>query len=121
MECPKCHSQIDDNQTVCPVCKKVLLLECPNCHALGTTPICEECGYTILTKCSKCSKIIPTDSKTCPKCGFATSISLANNECETDDFASLIVEFGALYFNSPTLNFCSIILKSTVFDFNSVS
>ena len=96
MECPKCHSQIDDNQTVCPVCKKVLLLECPNCHALGTTPICEECGYTILTKCSKCSKIIPTDSKTCPKCGFATSISLANNECETDDFASLIVEFGAL-------------------------
>ena len=96
MECPKCHSQIDDNQTVCPVCKKVLLLECPNCHALGTTPICEECGYTILTKCSKCSKIIPTDSKTCPKCGFTTSISLANNECEIDDFASLIVEFGAL-------------------------
>ena len=30
---------------------------CPNCHSLGESPICQKCGYTILVKCSKCSKV----------------------------------------------------------------
>ena len=93
MECPKCHRIIDDNQTVCPFCHKVILLECPNCHELGESAICENCGFTILTKCSKCSKINPVTAEKCSKCGFPVNTSLAYQECESDEFAAIIVKF----------------------------
>lgn len=96
MECPKCHSHINENQTVCPVCHKVLLLECPNCHELGDSAICEQCGYTILIKCSKCSKINHAKDINCKKCGFPLNTSLAYQECESDEFASATITFGNL-------------------------
>ncbi len=95
MQCPKCHTTVKDNQAVCPKCHKVLLLECPNCHTLGEESVCTKCGYTILIKCSKCGKTVPTARETC-KCGFPTSTSLAYQECESDDFASIIINFGSL-------------------------
>ena len=96
MECPKCHSKIADNQAVCPVCKKVVLLECPNCLALGESAVCEKCGYNILVKCAKCSKIMPFEKGACTKCGFSLKTSLAYQECETDEFAAILVRFGNL-------------------------
>lgn len=96
MECPKCHKVIAENLTVCPECNKVIALRCPNCGSLGETPICQKCGYTILVKCSKCSKISPVDNINCSKCGFSLVTSLAYQECESDEFASIIVKFGAL-------------------------
>lgn len=96
MECPKCHTKLDDNQTVCPRCHKVLLLECPNCKNLSESAVCEKCGYTIVVKCSKCGKINPVTKEKCSKCGFPVKTSLAYQECESDDFASIIVKFGAL-------------------------
>lgn len=95
MECPKCHRNISDNTTVCPYCHKVLTLVCPNCRTLGQSPVCEHCGFIILEKCSKCGRIISTTSKKC-KCGFPTATSVAYQECETDEFASLSIKFGAL-------------------------
>ena len=96
MECPKCHTKLNDNQAVCPKCHKVLFLECPNCHSLSETPVCEKCGYTIVVKCSKCGKINPVTKEKCSKCGFPVNTSLAYQECETDDFASIAVKFGSL-------------------------
>ena len=96
VECPKCHTILDDNQKVCPKCNKVLLLECPNCHNLGDSAICSKCGYTILVKCSKCSKINAFEKKVCSKCKFPLNTSLAYQECETDEFASVIVKFNSL-------------------------
>ncbi len=95
MECPKCHRAIADNSTVCPHCHKVLALECPNCHSLNQTPLCEKCGYIILTKCSKCGKTVSTAQEKC-KCGFPTGSSIAYQECETDEFASMSIKFSAL-------------------------
>ncbi|MBO5739414.1 zinc ribbon domain-containing protein [bacterium] len=95
MQCPKCHTKVSETQAICPKCKKVLLLDCPNCHTLGKDSICQECGYTILTKCSKCGKRVPTFQKTC-KCGFPTQTSLAHQECEIDEFASIIIKFDSL-------------------------
>ena len=82
MECPKCKAIIKDDATVCPYCHKVLMLECPNCHALGESAVCQSCGYSILVKCSKCSKINSTNALKCSKCGFSTIASLVNQECE---------------------------------------
>ena len=96
MQCPKCHKNIDDNSTVCPNCNKVLLLECPNCHSLGDSSVCQTCGYTILVKCSKCSRINPLSIEKCPKCKFPTATSLAYQECESDEFASLVISFNSL-------------------------
>lgn len=95
MKCPKCHKTISDNMTVCPYCHKVLALECPNCHSLGETSVCEKCGYIILTKCSKCGKTVSTSAKKC-KCGFPVRTSVAYQECETDEFASVIIQFSSL-------------------------
>ncbi len=96
MECPKCHINVDDNQTVCPKCHKVLLLECPNCHTLGESAVCSTCGYTILVKCSKCSKLVPVEKEVCPKCGFPTATSVAYQECESDEIASVVIKFETL-------------------------
>ena len=96
VECPKCHSHVNDNQAVCPVCHKVLLLECPNCHELGDTAVCEKCGYTILVKCSKCSRINHIKDGNCKKCGFPINTSLGYQECESDEFASATITFGNL-------------------------
>ena len=96
MNCPNCNTHLEENQAICPSCHKVLLLECPNCHTLGESPICENCGYTILVKCSKCKKTELTSKEDCPKCGFSTAVSLGNIECESDEYASIIIEFKAL-------------------------
>lgn len=96
MECPKCHTKIDDKTTVCPVCHKVLLLECPNCHSLEDTPVCTNCGYKILIKCSKCGRINPAINDLCTKCGFPTKSSLAIQDCESDEFACVIIKFSNL-------------------------
>ncbi len=95
MECPKCHKNISDDATSCPHCHKVLTLVCPNCHTLGHSSVCEKCGYIILEKCSKCGKMISTSSENC-KCGFPTSTSVAYQECESDEFVSISIKFGAL-------------------------
>lgn len=95
MECPKCHRSIADNATTCPHCHKVLTLVCPNCRTLGQNPVCEKCGYIILEKCAKCGRMVSTTSKKC-KCGFPVSSTVACQECETDEFASVTIKFGAL-------------------------
>ncbi len=96
MECPKCHTKVKDGVTVCPRCRKVLALKCQNCGTIGESPVCEKCGYTILVKCSKCSKISPVDKEVCPKCKFPLKTSLAYQECESDEFASIVIKFGSL-------------------------
>ena len=95
MECPKCHKIISDNATACPHCHKVLTLICPNCHSLSKSSVCEKCGYIILEKCAKCGRLVPANSETC-KCGLSVKRSIACNECETDEFASITVNFPSL-------------------------
>ena len=95
MECPKCHRIISDNTNICPYCHKVLSLVCPNCHNISLNAVCTKCGYIILEKCHKCGKLVPTTKKSC-KCGFEVSKSIAYNECELDEFATLIINFGIL-------------------------
>ena len=95
MECPKCHKDIEENATVCPHCHKVLSLVCPNCHTLSKSAVCKKCGYIILIKCSKCGRMVPTTQKAC-RCGFDTASSIAYSECESDEFASIIIKFAGL-------------------------
>lgn len=95
MKCPKCKKEIPNNILECPFCKKVISLKCPNCNNLSQTSKCKKCGYIILTKCSKCGKTISTNQEKC-KCGFPIKSSIALQECETDEFASLVIKFSAL-------------------------
>ena len=93
MECPKCGLEIDDKAMVCPNCKKVLKLACPICKTINSTNTCKNCGYVIITKCHNCGKINQTYSKKCKKCGFDTEKSVILNESNTDNFATLTIEF----------------------------
>ncbi len=95
MECNKCHKLVPENATVCPHCKKVLALECPNCHSVQHSPVCDSCGYIILEKCTKCGKLVPTTNVKC-KCGYPVKSSIAYNECENDEFAAMTIRFAAL-------------------------
>ena len=95
MKCPKCNKTIRENETICPHCKKVLVLECPNCHSHSQNAICDTCGYVILTKCIKCSRTISTQKESC-RCGYPTVMSLVQNECESDEFASIVLNFASL-------------------------
>lgn len=95
MECPKCHKIISDHSTTCPHCHKVISLVCPNCHSISRNSVCQKCGYIILEKCAKCGRLTPTANKAC-KCGLSTQSSIACNECETDEFASITIKIGAL-------------------------
>lgn len=95
MECPKCHKIISDNATTCPHCHKVLTLICPNCHSLSKSSQCENCGYLILEKCAKCGRLVSTNTESC-KCGLEVNKSVACNQCETDEFASVTVNFSSL-------------------------
>ena len=95
MKCPKCKREIPNKSTECPFCKKVISLKCPNCGSVNQSSVCEECGYIILTKCSKCGKTVSTSQDKC-KCGFSIKTSLALQECELDEFASIVIKFEAL-------------------------
>ncbi len=95
MKCPKCKREIPDKSTECPFCKKVISLKCPNCGSMNHSSVCEDCGYIILTKCAKCGKTVSTSQDKC-KCGFLIKSSLALQECESDEFASLVIKFAAL-------------------------
>lgn len=95
MECPKCGKIIPDNSTVCPHCRKVISLICPNCRSVSQSSVCTKCGYIILEKCSKCGKMVPTTQESC-RCGLNVKSSIAYNECENDEFASVTIKFGAL-------------------------
>lgn len=92
MECPKCGLEIDDKAMVCPNCKKVLKLSCPICKTINTSNTCRKCGYVIISKCHNCGKINQTISKKCKKCGFDTEKSIILNECNTDNFALMIID-----------------------------
>lgn len=92
MECPKCGNEIKETDKKCPYCNKVLLLECPVCHKLNRTSVCEECGNVIFVKCNKCGTLGPNTGK-CRKCGFSTEKSVILNETETDEYACLAITF----------------------------
>ena len=111
IKCPKCQGDITKNTTVCPHCHKVLVLECPNCHAINETPVCEKCGFIILVKCSKCSKLNHVNQEFCSKCKFPVKTSIANQECESDEFAALNIKFNSLKHIKKALKTRELYLK----------
>lgn len=103
MECPKCGNEVKDTDKVCPFCKKVLLLECPICHKMSRSAVCEECGYVIIVKCHNCGAPGPNILGKCRKCGFDTAKSVIMNEAETEEYACLAITFPNLEDLRPAL------------------
>ena len=103
MECPKCSNEVSERDKVCPHCKRVLLLECPICHKMTRSLLCEECGFVVVSKCQSCGQINKTINGSCKKCGFSTYKSISMNEAETDEFACLVVTFPGIEGLRPVL------------------
>ena len=95
MKCPKCHSDIAENTTICPHCHKVLSIVCPNCRTLGHSAVCKNCGYIVLEKCPKCGKYTTTTKDKC-SCGLKMNFAVAYQDCESDEFASINIKFNTL-------------------------
>ncbi len=49
IECPACGEMIPEDSKYCDQCG-VELLECVNCHTLGTDPFCAECGKPMIAR-----------------------------------------------------------------------
>ncbi len=93
MECPKCGAEIDKSAMVCPNCKKVLKIICPECRTVNAKNTCKKCGKILVVKCAKCGKINLTKNSKCVKCGYSTEMSAVQGESNTETFALLKIEF----------------------------
>lgn len=71
MICPKCKTEVSDDDIFCPNCNLKLIFTCPKCKSpthLG--PIhCEKCGYTLIKLCPDCKTKNFAWSAKCRKCG----------------------------------------------------
>ncbi len=111
MICPKCKKEIADKSTVCPHCKKVLLLECPRCGCTSETSTCSNCGYIILSKCTKCGTLNKTNKGTCIKCGESTVTSAVVRLTENERYASITINFSNIGKLGKTLGNKNLITK----------
>ncbi|MDE7096933.1 MAG: FHA domain-containing protein, partial [Muribaculaceae bacterium] len=49
IECPECFEDIPEDSRYCDMCG-VELLECVNCHSIGTGVFCSECGRPMISR-----------------------------------------------------------------------
>ncbi len=111
MICPKCKKEIDDKSTICPHCKKVLLLECPRCGCTSETSTCSNCGYISLSKCTKCGTLNKTSKNICSKCGESTVTSAVKRLTENEHYASITINFSNIGKFGKTLGNKNLITK----------
>lgn len=70
MICPRCKTEVSQNDAVCPTCKLRLIFKCPRCQSptrLGSVS-CKKCGYTFVKFCPKCHSANYATSSICRKC-----------------------------------------------------
>lgn len=72
MICPKCKTEVSDDDVFCPNCNLKLIFTCPKCKSpTHIGPIrCENCGYQLIKLCPKCDTKNFSWSDKCRKCGF---------------------------------------------------
>ncbi len=70
MNCPKCKTELNPKDTVCPNCKLRLVFECPRCKnqiKIGTSS-CKKCGFVFVKFCPECNCANYVSSSHCRKC-----------------------------------------------------
>lgn len=111
MECPRCQTEVAENQLSCPNCKKVLKLVCPKCKTINKSNTCKKCGFVIVSKCHNCGKINQTINGKCSSCGFSTYTSVAINSSNIDEFACITMEFPNIDKLKPALGSSELFQK----------
>ena len=70
MNCPKCKTELNPKDTVCPNCNLRLDFECPRCKSqikIGSSS-CKKCGFVFVKFCPKCNCANYVSSSHCRKC-----------------------------------------------------
>lgn len=70
--CLACGADLETVASKCHICGVVVPKPCPKCNAIISTPnvkFCNECGESLLKKCSICQSTIEGSPKFCPECG----------------------------------------------------
>ncbi len=70
MNCPKCKTELNPKDTVCPNCKLRLVFECPRCKSqikIGSSS-CKKCGFVFVKFCPECNCANYVSSSHCRKC-----------------------------------------------------
>ena len=80
--CPRCKTEVSNEDTVCPTCKLKLILKCPKCSSpvrIGSVS-CKKCGHTFVKFCPKCHSANNAQANNCRKCGY--DFNLVNEKTE---------------------------------------
>lgn len=70
MNCPKCKTEINPKDTVCPKCNLRLVFECPRCKSevrIGSSS-CKKCGFVFVKFCPECNSANYVSASHCRKC-----------------------------------------------------
>jgi len=70
VNCPKCKTELNPKDTVCPNCNLRLVFECPRCKSqikIGSSS-CKKCGFVFVKFCPKCNCANYVSSSHCRKC-----------------------------------------------------
>lgn len=75
MICPKCKTEVNSKDILCPSCGLRLKFKCPRCgnHTRIGSSSCSECGFAFVKFCPKCGSANYASSPECRKCSYLFS------------------------------------------------
>lgn len=86
MICPKCKTEVNSNDVLCPKCGLRLKFKCPRCGnftRIGSSS-CSECGFAFVKFCPSCGSANYASSPECRKCSYDFSKPIEDKKAQNE-------------------------------------
>ena len=85
MKCPKCKTEVNPKEAICPNCNTHLVVTCPRCGSktrIGSSS-CSKCGFVFVKFCESCGSANYLSAKQCRKCSNPLSQTSTNSTAKS--------------------------------------